>query len=199
MAPKNAPGLQRPGAGLPALEGFFLRHLLFPLYSRMVSIEKAVNSFEHTSRRIAMLVDNRPLRVQHTRVLVPRLTGMEDASRYWSPLQVMEHLILVTDSTTLLASALACDEKPKIKIRMTALKPTGVLEKQEKPVEIFHQHMTRAVKIIRTTSAWSTKMKVVHPWLGALDSRQWIVLLAMHQKLHKRQIEAILATYPPDE
>lgn len=192
--PFDKPQLAKPGAGLPRLETWFLRYVYFPLYCRLTSTSKAIRSFEHTSARIAMLVANRPYTVQNTPVLVPRLRGIEDSSRYWSPLDVLEHLILVTDPVVLLASALASGEKPKVKIRIKDVKPKNQLK--ENGVAIFSEHMQRAGKTLRYLSRWSTKNKVAHPWLGPLNSRQWIKLLAMHQKLHKRQIEQILLRAP---
>ncbi|WP_456381897.1 hypothetical protein [Hydrogenimonas sp.] len=31
-----------------------------------------------------------------------------------------------------------------------------------------------------------------HPWFGALDPKGWMVMGAIHQTVHRRQIEAIL-------
>jgi hypothetical protein len=37
-----------------------------------------------------------------------------------------------------------------------------------------------------------TRTRHVHPWFGALSARQWHALAALHNRIHRTQIERIL-------
>jgi len=89
------PKLDRPGAGLPFLELFISRYWVLPRAYRRMTWEHADASFQKQGR---ILVDMaRPLSAgqMQRQVLIDRVTGIEDSSRYWSPSMVLEHLIIV--------------------------------------------------------------------------------------------------------
>ena len=88
------PTLDSPGAGLPALQSLFSRFVL-AVASAVDSRESALRRFNTEAGRIRKLVDPMDETVGARRVLVPRLLGLEDSSRFWSPFMVVEHLVIV--------------------------------------------------------------------------------------------------------
>lgn len=192
MSVITEPQLQPPGAGLPALENFFLRHVYFPVYSRMTSVNKALVNFEKTTLEISQLIQDLSPEQQQRRVLIDRLVGIEDSSRNWSPLMVLEHLILVNQGICQIVTSLAKGQTPDMQVRIADVKPRGTLGSDGN--DVFVRKMNETAECLHQIPNWSEAEHLFHPWLGFLTARQWTAVLAMHQRLHKRQIEAIIAT-----
>lgn len=184
------PQLQPPGAGLPALETFFLRRLYFPIFSHFTSVPKALRVFEKTTHEIIAMIEPLSDDAKTLKILIPRLTGIEDSSRYWSIMMVLEHLMLVNKGITEIATALAADQQPDIEVSIASVKPRGFL-KPEDGVQTFQHKMESVVEQLHQVEKWPSTQLLYHPWLGFLSASQWIILLALHQKLHKVQIEEI--------
>ena len=90
----ESPALGKPGAGLPAVEQLISR-LIFAVTRFTDSRESAVRRVGAEARRIRALVGALDEAKGSRRVLVPRLLGLEDSSRFWSPFMVVEHLVIV--------------------------------------------------------------------------------------------------------
>ena len=108
------PTLAPPGAGLPAVQLLFSRFIL-AVASAVDSRDSALRRFNAEACRIRKMVDPLDETVGVRRVLVPRLLGLEDSSRFWSPYMVVEHLVIVDTNmfrimTDLVAGRLHPDE-----------------------------------------------------------------------------------------
>ena len=84
-----------PGAGLPVVQAFVLRHLVFPAYCLTTSWDKALAAFQAEGQKVIALVEPLSAEQLQRRVLVKAPMGIEDSSRYWSAAMVLEHLIEV--------------------------------------------------------------------------------------------------------
>src|SRR5262245_52115078 len=85
--------LQPPGAGLPAFELFVSRAGL-RLLKLFVSREGASRWFRTEADRVLALARSLDPADATRRVLIPRLAGLEDSSRYWSVCMTLEHLCI---------------------------------------------------------------------------------------------------------
>ena len=116
--------LAPPGAGLPIVQAFVLRHLVFPTYCLTTPWDKAVAAFQAEGQKVIALAEPLSAEQLQRRVLVKAPMGIEDSSRYWSASMVLEHLIEVgsriavgivelTHGTPVTVKADIADVKPK--------------------------------------------------------------------------------------
>ena len=87
--------LGKAGGGLSSGRAFFLKYLGFPLLNSIVSWERALDIFEKEGEKVISLARSMEKDKLFERVLVPKLFGLEDNSRYYSVAMVIEHLIIV--------------------------------------------------------------------------------------------------------
>ena len=85
--------LAPPGAGLPVIQAFALRYLIFPAYCLTTSWDKALDAFQSEGQKLVTLVEPLSEEQLQRRVLVKAPLGIEDSSRYWSAAMVLEHLM----------------------------------------------------------------------------------------------------------
>src|SRR6185369_877237 len=85
------PQLARPGAGLPKPE-LYVARILFAL-RRWTSTRDVFSAvFQKERHAIQQLVRSCGPVSAARRVLIPRVRGLEDSSRYWSVWMTLEHL-----------------------------------------------------------------------------------------------------------
>src|SRR5688500_9049812 len=94
-ATKPAPVLQPPGAGLPWLERMVAKYVIFPRACRRLTWATAARLFQEEGAKILAIWDAMPPARLTERVLIRRLRGLEDSSRYWSAAMTVEHLNIV--------------------------------------------------------------------------------------------------------
>lgn len=188
------PILTRPGAGLPLPELLFSR-LILGITSAVDSRESALQRFTSEARRLRKLVEPLDDAVGARQVLLPRLLGLEDSSRFWSPFMVVQHLVIVDTNmlrimTDLVAGRLHPDEariedfKPATSSGRTALSAFSSL------VEQFNFRVPQWPEL-------RTRCRHVHPWFGPLDAHRWLCLAGLHHGIHRRQLQRILAGAVP--
>ena len=185
------PELAPPGAGIPLVEAFFFRVVGFGLISPLVSWDLAQRSFQREGRHILELLENTSTKVLTRRVLIPRITGIEDSSRYWSPAMTVAHLIIVGDAVADLIVRLSRGETIDTPVRIEDVKPDehsppGILEDYRALLPRFDARTTQEVRDRRSRATHA------HPWVGPLTAHQWLNLAAVHQRVHRKQIQAIL-------
>jgi len=76
--------LAPPGAGLPVVQAFVLRHIAFPAYCLTTSWDKAVAAFQAEGQKVIALVESPSAEQLQRRVLVKAPMGIEDSSRHAS-------------------------------------------------------------------------------------------------------------------
>ena len=184
--------LAPPGAGLPVVQAFPLRYLLFPAYCRMTSWRKALAVFQLEGERVIALVEPlSPEQVQE-RVLVKAPLGVEDSSRYWSAEMVLEHLIEVGTRVATGIVELTQGDEVTVKADVADVKPKGwkgvqVIEDFKAFVLDYARTLTEDVGDRKSTQTHP------HPWFGELRAHQWACLGGLHQTIHRRQMERIVA------
>lgn len=184
--------LAPPGAGLPPLQAAMLRHLMFPVYRRLTSWDKALAVFETEGRRIVEIM--KPLDAKQTdvRVLVKPLLGIEDSSRYWSARMVLEHLIEVGTRIATGIVELGHGLEPTVKADVADVKPKGGLGP-----EVLDEYITflgdYTGTLTEDVADRRSKHTLYHPWFGHLTAHGWACLGGIHQMIHRRQMEQIVA------
>ncbi len=189
----DAVQLDQPGAGLPVYETLFLRYISFPRYVRTMTWHSAVELFHEEGKKINSLVS--PLNNEQLLfpVLIERLRGMEDSSRHWSPVMVMEHLIMTGKDFKDAIIHLNEGKVPERNVNIANYKPSPEIGREV--IGRFKGFQEEFITIMSDERYHrSSDMKFRHPWLGPLNSFQWLCLAAGHQYLHRTQIKKILET-----
>ena len=187
----ESPPLAPPGAGLPALELLFSR-LLF-LAARLVdSRDSALRRFTTEAERIRSLVVLLDGDTGSRPVLVPRLLGLEDSSRCWSPFMVVEHLVIVDANMFRIMSDLVAGRLHPEEARIQDFKPASSAGGDA--LVAFEQLVGRFAASVPRWPQLHTACRHAHPWFGALDAHGWLCLAGLHHRIHRRQLERILAT-----
>lgn len=185
--------LDRPGAGLPFPESVLARYVLFPIFCRRHNREKALIKFQDEGRMILNLTESLADEVLFKQVLIRRFTGIEDSSRFWSPAMTLEHLIIVGKAIQSGLVLLSEGKTPPFKADTAAVKPNPVHDRRILTeflsfIQSFDRTMRTEVK------NWESEMRFRHPWFGLMNMHQWVCLAALHQGIHRKQIQRILNT-----
>jgi hypothetical protein len=183
--------LEQAGKGLPAIDALFLKYIGFPVLKRTVSWDKGMELFESEGRRILDDVKGLDESVLFQKVLIPKTAGIEDNSRYYSPAMVLWHLIYVGETIRDGIIGLSKNEKLDFVVKIENFKPFVEISKDVvNDYELFLKEYRYIIeenvgdKYVRNYHA--------HPWFGPLNPHQWIVMSAVHQVVHRRQLEKIL-------
>jgi uncharacterized damage-inducible protein DinB len=183
---ENHPRLEAPGKGLPFIEWFVARYFIIPKILRSGSIEKSLiklNDEAQAIQKVALSVDPKDA---CKRILVPRLQGLEDSSRYWSIAMTLEHLRIVI--TAIRLTILKVERGESIEPISTAdVKPKDV-EDINATVEKFMRATQEFIEKSGTLSDATKQLKFPHPWFGQLTVEEWIIFAPLHHKIHHRQI-----------
>lgn len=188
-APK--PITQKPGAGLPFVEQILLRYVLFPMACRKIDWGMADRMFASETAKILALVETISPEDFIRPVLVERVRGMEDSSRHWSVAQTLDHLVIVGKGMGQVIESLS-DEKPWPHAIGTAdVKPPA--QTREDMLLVFKETMQNLGIKMSTIPNRNSKTTHAHPWFGGLNTHQWHVVMGLHQRTHRTQIERIVA------
>lgn len=186
----GGPRLEAPGAGLRWWEGMLARWG-FRRLVRSMSYEKALELFEREARKIEILASPLSDTQLQQQVLIPRIMGIEDSSRFWSAAMVAQHLTVVDSAVQQLRMLLAAGSTPPERVSIAAVKPAPHANRTD---------LTKFTDVVRTYSEFARTHPVPrgglcheHPWFGLLDQFGWHVLLGIHHRIHRKQLELIVA------
>ena len=186
------PQLAPPGAGLPWSQALLGRYLLLPGICLTHSWDGAQRFFRREGRRVLDLAEPLTVEQMTIRVLVHGVLGIEDSSRHWSVALALEHLIIVGDTMAEIVVALSHDRTPSVRVDIAAVKPPGELPAGEAR-DAYHRFLARYRQRISAAIAdRRSRRRLEHPWFGEITAHQWHCLAAMHQRIHRRQIQAIV-------
>jgi len=189
MSTNQPPQLAAPGAGLPSAERL-IASKGFALKCKMGSAQAFLDGFRDEQAKIQTLLDSCSPTHRGTQVLVPRLRGMEDSSRYWSVWMTLEHLRIVNAGIGAFISDLTQGRLPAGTLSTADVKPAPtVTESVEKAFQAGCEDFLREVS---EAGDLKTAERYPHPWFGPLDAYRWLALASMHMGIHRRQIEAIV-------
>jgi hypothetical protein len=183
--------LEKPGHGLPKIDAIFLKYIGFPILKTFISWDNAMKFFEYEGKEIINLVKDLPKDKLFKKVLIPKIFGIEDNSRYYSPAMVLWHLLYVGETLQEGIVNLSKNEKIDFTVKIENFKP--FVEINEDIVEKYDNFLNNYKKSIET----KVENKYInnclsHPWFGCLNPHQWLVMSAIHQMVHKKQIKKIL-------
>jgi hypothetical protein len=183
--------LGKAGGGLSQGKAFFLRYIGFPLLNSVVSWERALGIFEKEGEKILSLARSVDKDKLFERVLVPKLFGLEDNSRYYSVAMVMEHLLIVGNALQKRIPLLSQGKKLEKEVKIEEYKPyTEIEDTIIDQYEIFLYGFKK--KIGENIDDVYLENRHEHPWFGELKAKEWAVMGAIHQIVHRRQIEVII-------
>jgi hypothetical protein len=190
---ETQPRLDAPGAGLPRTE-LFVSRVGFRLLSVFLSRRMANRWFQAEADQILALARSLPPDHAARRVLIPRLPGLEDSSRYWSVYMTLEHLCIVDSEIARVTETLAAGHTVPDVVSTAAVKPSDTADASNvaRFEQISRDYLTRleAVKDSRS------RLTLKHPWFGELGVSDWHRLGALHHRIHRKQIECIMQLLP---
>ncbi|MEM9411051.1 MAG: hypothetical protein AAGA30_08055 [Planctomycetota bacterium] len=177
-------------SGLPDFEAFYL-NLFFKVGTAFTSDQSALNSFQQTTSEIMTIFEENEANVLSQEFTIPRIQGIEESSRHWSVLMVMDHLRQVNDAIRETIRELKNSGQPFQPIRIADYKP-----QRDVGLDVFEQFQETNKKywaFVKSHMPLRTSLTFRHPWFGELNGHQWHCLATVHQKIHLRQIYKILA------
>lgn len=184
----QTPKLQAPGKGLPKFE-LFMARLLVRWKARETSRAEAATIFEFEKTEILRLVRNIDPNLGGKQVLIQRLRGLEDSSRFWSIYMTVDHLRIVNQGTTDLIVALANGETPKRVVSTADVKPSAAADPST--VQEFESGCNKFQETVQEIANLKTDRTWAHPWFGELNAERWHFFTGFHMSLHRQQILAI--------
>ncbi len=183
--------LDPPGAGLPSFERFYL-NLYFRVGCWWTSDNAALASFQASAREILRVVEDHDYDLLSQQIMLPRMQGMEDSSRNWSVLMVLDHLVAVNRFVMDTVRALHHQSEPFDRFDSARFKPSGDVGAEA--IDQYREIGQKYWAFAKSHQPLHTSLTFPHPWFGALDGHAWHCFAAAHQKTHRRQIYKILAT-----
>lgn len=192
----NLQQLDEPGSGISQLEIIALNTLIKPIFIKNYNLHEALVALENGRDELFKIVYQIKALDRSKRVLIKRPLFIEDSSRYWSAYMLFRHLAII-NNTVLKAIhrgfTATSEQMPSNKERLKAVKPE--LDKNESiALTDFNQSILDMLTLPMHNSEEKLKsLTIPHPWLGELTHLQWIWFAAFHQKIHKKQLERILA------
>lgn len=178
--------LAPPGAGIPRLEILIGSMVVF---QPMFNPERCARYFVREGRKILEMTSHLEADQLSRIVRVKRLMGIEDSSREWSVLMTVEHLLSVGIGVLQIVNTLDDGRTPDRVVHIEEVKPTG--KHGPELITSFRRFLDRyeaEVARVHNTSPLSHP----HDWFGALHTAEWLRLNALHQTIHRRQIQQIV-------
>ncbi len=181
--------LEPPGAGLPWVERSFLDFGL-KFSSSWLSKQRALKLFLKDADTIIGLVREQAPETVARKYMIPRMVGIEDSSRNWSVLMVIQHLNMANRAMLEIITALVEDRRPQIDVSIADLKPPEMVDRLV--VEDFQLLNQEIEAFVNNQEDLRTEETHPHPWFGELHGHLWLCLAAAHQRIHRRQCRKIL-------
>jgi hypothetical protein len=184
------PQLDKPGAGLPFFEALMVRWYVAPRQSRGNDKEKNLRLFSLVGARILKEAGAVPAEKRDVKVLVPRMKGIEDSSRFWSPNEVLEHLLITGLGMRGLIVSLAHGKPSDYEVKIENFKPKGKYAGGDARPD-FKAFVDETIELLSPLNIIDGGLTHKHPWMGPFNALQWTWLLAGHGGLHLAQLQAI--------
>ena len=183
--------LEKAGAGISATKKLVATYVMFPLLNYFISWEKAWDIYDKEGEKVVRMASSLSQEQLFERVLVPRLFGLEDNSRYYSVAMVIEHLLIVGKALQVRIPILSQGKKLKGHVKIEDVKPYTEIDVNI--VEAFQTFLSSYREELEMhTGDIHIDNRSEHPWFGEFNPKQWSILGMVHQTVHRRQIEAII-------
>jgi len=168
----------------------------FAVSRRLTSRTAASARFKRETDRILACAQKLDPALAAKTVLVERQSGLEDNCRHWSLLMTLDHLATINTAVlTIIASLL---QNVPLAPNFSAAEAKPKQEQSIFTIERFRKTTEQYLERIDRVSNLHCKMRHTHHQFGPLDAHGWHCLAAIHQQIHRRQIERIvvIATNP---
>lgn len=185
--------LDKPGAGIPFFDSLVLKFFIAPYVAAKSDWDKNRESFLVLSRLVLAEIEGLDDTLLARPVLVPKMRGLEDSSRYWSAAMVLEHLSIVNRDIARLVVSLSKGEVPPGDISTATVKPKGGGNPRLFVEEFRTLVMSLPDYIDSKVQDKTSKAVKKHPWFGGMNALQWQWLLAMHTRIHLKQLRYVVA------
>ena len=183
------PKLDAPGAGLPKVE-LYVARLMFKRFRRKHDRESLNRLIEAARDETVALASGIDEEQGMQRVLIDRLRGLEDSSRFWSVFMTLEHVRIVNKAVLGIMANLAEGTIPDGEASTAAVKPAE--EVGHEVIAEFSESCDRLMSFMNETSDIDRTETYAHPWFGPLTIRQWHAMATFHLELHLNQVKEIL-------
>jgi hypothetical protein len=184
------PVLAPPGAGLPRPELLAAR-MMFAWHRLTTSRARRAAAIMAQREALVALARACDPATGARRVLIPRLRGLEDSSRYWSVYMTLDHLRIVNANIARIIGLLARDRGPEGAASTAAVKPSPAADAAV--IGAFAAGCDELTRTVAAVADLRTARRFAHPWFGPLDAAGWHAMAGFHLELHQRQARAILA------
>ncbi|MBL9113493.1 MAG: DinB family protein [Verrucomicrobiaceae bacterium] len=181
--------LEAPGAGLPLIE-LWIGRSIFQLKRRLGSRHSFCAQFEAERKQIRQSLAACPEDKKGEQVLIPRLRGLEDSSRFWSVWMTLEHLRITNTVFASVIKGLTKEQVPTKQASTADVKPTESVGAEVEAA--FEASCDHYLAMIDSIPHLKTSARYAHPWFGPLDGEGWHALAAMHMGIHRRQLALII-------
>jgi hypothetical protein len=183
--------LEKAGAGISTTKKLAATYMMFPLLNYFISWEKAWDIYDKEGEKIVRMASSLSQEQLFERVLVPRLFGLEDNSRYYSVAMVIEHLLIVGKALQVRIPILSQGKELKGHVKIEDVKPyteidVNIVETFQTFLSSYREKLQAHLGDIHINNTSA------HPWFGEFNPKQWSILGMVHQIVHRRQIEAII-------
>lgn len=182
------PTLAPPGAGIPAIERITGLAIL-TLRRWRGSRERHSREFSSERAAIKALYGSEDNVTLGTRVLIPRIRGLEDSSRYWSVLMTLDHLRIVNTQIAGVIMSLVDGVVPNEKASTAAVKPDPNVGPDV--IETYEASCDQLLSVVDSSADLDSRGRYSHPWFGPLNAAGWHAMAAMHMRIHRAQMALI--------
>jgi len=183
------PQLAPPGAGLPKPE-LFIARLIFAAQSRLGNRDSFNAHFTRERQTIHQLVATGNPAAAATHVLIDRLPGLEDSSRYWSVCMTLDHLRIVNHGIARTISSLSKEISPAGQASTAAVKPNPTVDLSV--LDAYEKSCDAVLAAVSAAPNLNSRARFTHPWFGPLNASGWHAMAGSHMSIHRKQIERIL-------
>lgn len=185
-----ATDIDEPGAGVSLFDRKLI-HVALKVLSVLKDKDALADLFLTESDKMITLVEQFEDEDLTKRVLIDSMRGIEDSSRDWSAMMTLEHLNTVNKGLIGIITTLLNPEGGQLpEVKIEDVKPS-----EDAGVEMIDAFAINNQDVLdRLVKIHSMKPSATHhhPWLGEFNAKQWLCLMALHMKLHRKQIEKIL-------
>ncbi len=196
MNTQPEPKLAPPGAGLPKPE-LLIARLMFATQRRMGTRESFNAKFQRERETVQTLYKSCNEETGATRVLIKRVSGLEDSSRYWSVWMTLEHLRIMHQGLTGVVESLGRGITPPGKANTANVKPG--INVTSAVIKEFEKSCDEWMAAVASIPDLNTSTRFTHPWFGPLNAAGWHAMASTHLSIHREQIARILAKIPAGE
>jgi uncharacterized damage-inducible protein DinB len=127
-------------------------------------------------------------------VLIDRVPGLEDSSRYWSLWMTLDHLRIVNHGIARTIESLSKEISPTGQASTAAVKPSPAVDSSV--LDAFEKSCDAVLAAVSAAPNLKSRARYTHPWFGPLDAAGWHAMAAGHMTIHRKQIKRILQGIP---